>query len=183
MNPTPLAPVGLPLVWIPCVYHAIHLHCGWGCTKKSVDNFSHESDVTSLQDPCTARPEKTHFYFIILFHVKYEEASYSVSSFPDLLTSCLAVLTTCIQLTGKLSLEWAHACLLFHSAHASVTTSVHCRETFFFFFSGQDTYSTRLFVLPCSRAGRLFDTWATTLFSYVDKAVAPHQDFSAVFSY
>ena len=30
---------------------------------KLVDNFSHESDVTSLQDPFTLRPYKTPFYF------------------------------------------------------------------------------------------------------------------------
>ena len=30
---------------------------------KLVDNFSHESDVTSLQDPFTSRPYKTPFYF------------------------------------------------------------------------------------------------------------------------
>ena len=31
--------------------------------RKLVDNFSHESDVTSLQDPFTSRPYKTPFYF------------------------------------------------------------------------------------------------------------------------
>ena len=30
---------------------------------KLVDNFSHESDVTSLQNPFTSRPYKTPFYF------------------------------------------------------------------------------------------------------------------------
>ena len=30
---------------------------------KLVDNFIHESDVTSLQDPFTSRPYKTPFYF------------------------------------------------------------------------------------------------------------------------
>ena len=30
---------------------------------KLVDNFSHESDFTSLQDPFTSRPYKTPFYF------------------------------------------------------------------------------------------------------------------------
>jgi len=54
---------------------------------KSVDNFSHESNVTSLQDPFTSRPYKTHFYFYycvphkiprgILFqlHVEYSASS------------------------------------------------------------------------------------------------------------
>jgi len=34
-----------------------------GRHDKLVDNFSHESDVTSLQDPFTSRPYKTSFYF------------------------------------------------------------------------------------------------------------------------
>jgi len=42
---------------------------------KLVDNFSHESDVTSLQYPFTSPPYKTPSYFIIVFRVKYEEAS------------------------------------------------------------------------------------------------------------
>jgi len=52
-----------------------------------VDNFSHESDITSLQDPFTSRPYKTPFYFYycvprkirrgILFqlHVEYSPSS------------------------------------------------------------------------------------------------------------
>ena len=31
--------------------------------RKLLDNFSHESDVTSLQDPFTSRPYKTPSYF------------------------------------------------------------------------------------------------------------------------
>ena len=54
---------------------------------KLVDNFSHELDVTSLQDPFTSRPYKTPFYFYycvprkiprdILFqiHVEYSPSS------------------------------------------------------------------------------------------------------------
>jgi len=34
-----------------------------GVDGKLVDNFSHKSDVTSLQDPFTSRPFKTPFYF------------------------------------------------------------------------------------------------------------------------
>ena len=41
---------------------------------KLVDNFSPESDVTSLQDPFTSHPYKTP-YFTIVFPVKSEEAS------------------------------------------------------------------------------------------------------------
>jgi len=38
-----------------------------------VDNFSHESDVTSLQDIFTSRPEKIPFYWSIVFHINSEE--------------------------------------------------------------------------------------------------------------
>jgi len=55
--------------------------------RKLLDNFSHESGVTSLQDPFTSRPYKTPFYFYycvlrriprgILFqiHVEYSPSS------------------------------------------------------------------------------------------------------------
>jgi len=55
--------------------------------RKLLDNFSHESDFTSLQDPFTSRPYKTPFYFYywvprkiprgILFqiHVEYSPSS------------------------------------------------------------------------------------------------------------
>jgi len=55
---------------------------------KLVDNFSHESDVTSLQDPFTSRPYKTpsrHVptrplsIFTIVFPVKSQEAFSSKS--------------------------------------------------------------------------------------------------------
>jgi len=37
---------------------------------KLANDFSHESDVTSLQDLCTSRPSKNPFYFTIVFPVK-----------------------------------------------------------------------------------------------------------------
>jgi len=42
---------------------ALVLPVSRGRHGKLVDNFSHESDVTSLQDPFTSRPYKTPFYF------------------------------------------------------------------------------------------------------------------------
>jgi len=39
---------------------------------KLVDDFSHASNVTSLQDLFTSRPQKTPFYFTVVFHVKSE---------------------------------------------------------------------------------------------------------------
>ena len=44
------------------------------CYGTLVDNLSHESDVTSLQDPFTSRPYKTPFYFTIVFPIQSEEA-------------------------------------------------------------------------------------------------------------
>ena len=38
-----------------------HIFFGYG---KLVDNFNHESDVTSLQDPFTSRPYKTLYYCV-----------------------------------------------------------------------------------------------------------------------
>ena len=120
---------------------------------KLVNNFSHESDVKSLQDLFTSRPENTPLYFIIAFRVKYEE----VSSFhPCMLrvffsqpsSVCLAVLAMLIQLRPYL--QWAHACPLFNSAHASVTTNLPGRETLFYALLGarplfQETFSPVLF--------------------------------------
>jgi len=67
--------------------------------RKLVDNFSHESDVASLQDPFMSRPYKTPFYFYycvprnirrgILFQIHVE---YSPSS--RLLVSALTVYAT-----------------------------------------------------------------------------------------
>ena len=37
---------------------------------KLVDNFSHASDVTSLQDLFASRPQMTPFYFTAVFHIK-----------------------------------------------------------------------------------------------------------------
>ena len=69
---------------------------------KLVDNFSHESDVTSLQGPFTSRPYKTPFYFYycvprkirrgILFQIHVE---YSPSG--RLLVSALAVYATAFR--------------------------------------------------------------------------------------
>jgi len=42
--------------------------------EKLVDNFSHESDVTSPQDLFTSRPYKPLFYFNYCVHVKSQEA-------------------------------------------------------------------------------------------------------------
>jgi len=47
--------------------------------RKLVDNFSPESDVTSLQDLFTSRPLKLPFHFIIVSHINDEEASSSNS--------------------------------------------------------------------------------------------------------
>jgi len=58
-----------------CISRALALPVSRGRHGKLVDNFSHESDVTSLQDPFTSRPQKTPSYFIVVFHVKCEEAS------------------------------------------------------------------------------------------------------------
>jgi len=67
-----------------------------------VDNFSHESDVTSIQDPFTSRPYQTLFYFYycvpckirrgIFFQIHVE---YSPSSL--LLVSALAVYATAFR--------------------------------------------------------------------------------------
>jgi len=69
---------------------------------KLVDNFSHEPNVTSLQDPFTSRPYQTPFYFYycvprkirrcILFQIHVE---YSPSS--RLLVSALAVYATAFR--------------------------------------------------------------------------------------
>jgi len=42
---------------------ALVLPVSRGRHRKLVDNFSHESDVPSLQDPFTSRPYQTPFYF------------------------------------------------------------------------------------------------------------------------
>ena len=66
---------------------ALALPVSRGRHRKLLDNFSHESDFTSLQDPFTSRPYKTPFYFYywvprkiprgILFqiHVEYSPSS------------------------------------------------------------------------------------------------------------
>jgi len=101
--------------------------------------------------------------------------------FLTFLTSCHAVLATRIHL--RLSLEWAHARTLFHSERASLrTTSLSDRETLFLFLADRTDCFTRLFYLPRSEAGRLFHTWATTLFIYADTAAAPCRVASANFS-
>ena len=74
-----------------------------GRQRKLLDNFSHESDVTSLQDPFTSRPYKTPFYFYycvlrkiprgILFQIHVE---YSPSS--RLLVSSLTVYATALRI-------------------------------------------------------------------------------------
>ena len=68
---------------------------------KLVDNFMHESDVTSLQDLFTSRPSSRHvpkdsflFYYSILFHIKREETILfqihaKFSSILDYLVLCL----------------------------------------------------------------------------------------------
>ena len=73
-----------------------------GRHRKLIDNFSHESDVMSLQDPFTSRPYKTPFNFYycvprkiprgILFQLHVE---YSPSS--RLLVSALAVYATVLR--------------------------------------------------------------------------------------
>jgi len=53
---------------------ALALPVSRGRHRKLVDNFSHESDVTSLQDPFTSRPYKTPFYFYYLCSPWSQEA-------------------------------------------------------------------------------------------------------------
>ena len=71
-----------------------YLTIWWNWHGKLVHNFSHESDVMSLQDSFTSRPWKTPFCFIIVFHVNNEKASsfnscrYSPSSRLSCLRSC-----------------------------------------------------------------------------------------------
>jgi len=81
---------------------ALALPVSRGRHRKLLDKFSHESDVTSLQDPFTSRPYKTPFYFYycvpckmtrgILFQIHVE---YSPSS--RLLVSALAVYATAFR--------------------------------------------------------------------------------------
>jgi len=85
-----------------CISSALALPVSRGRHGKLVDNFSHESDVTSLQDPFTSRPYKTPFFFYycvphkiprgILFQIHVE---YSPSS--RLLVSALAVYATAFR--------------------------------------------------------------------------------------
>jgi len=82
---------------------ALALPVSRGRHEKLVDNFSHESGVTSLQDLFTSRPYKTPFYVYycvprkvprgILFQLHVE---YSPSS--RLLVSALAVYATASRL-------------------------------------------------------------------------------------
>jgi len=72
------------------------------CDGKLVDNFSPESDVTSLKTPSRHVPTRPLSNFTIVFPVKSEEAFFQnndcpASSFPDLLASCRAVLVMRIQ--------------------------------------------------------------------------------------
>jgi len=81
---------------------ALALPVSRGRHGKLVANFSHKSNVTSLQDPFTSRPYKTPFYFYycvphkirrgILFQIHVE---YSPSS--RLLVSALAVYATAFR--------------------------------------------------------------------------------------
>jgi len=80
--------------------------------------------------------------------------------------TCLALVATRIQLRLSRALVWAHVCLPFNGAHASVTTSLTGRETpFRMFLADRKDYFTRLLDLP-RFGGTLFLTWATTLLSY-----------------
>jgi len=75
---------------------------------KLVDNFSRESDVTSLQDSFTSRPYKTTVYFNncvprkIRRGILHKTMVYLHLPFPTFLTSCLAVLATRNQFRGFL---------------------------------------------------------------------------------
>jgi len=85
-----------------------------------VDNFSHESDVTSLQDPFTSRSYQTPscFYYCVPRKIRNNECA--ASSFPDLLASCRAVVAMRLQV--RLSLVvclWGLGC---------AWQSRHCRE-------------------------------------------------------
>jgi len=52
-----------------------YLTIWWNWHGKLVDNFSHESDVMSLQDSFTSRPWKTPFYFVIVLRIKYKKTT------------------------------------------------------------------------------------------------------------
>ena len=95
---------------------------------KLVDNFSHESDVTSLQDPFTSCPCQTPFYFFYCVPRKIRRSFLSkndecpASSFPDLLASCRVVVVMRIQLRLSLYLSEsrvAHVNVLCHT-HAAI---------------------------------------------------------------
>jgi len=78
---------------------------------KLVDNFSHESDVTSLQDPFMSCPYKTPFYFYYCVSRKIRRGillkknECPASSFSDLLAFCRAVLVMRIQLRLSLGVH------------------------------------------------------------------------------
>ena len=86
----------------PSISSAIALPVSRGRHGKLVDNFSHESDVTSLQDPFTSCPYQTPFYFyycvprkirrgiLLQIHVEYSPS-------PRLLVSALAVYATAFR--------------------------------------------------------------------------------------
>ena len=83
---------------------ALPLPVSRGRHRKLVDNFSPESDVTSLQDPFTSRPYETPFYFdccvprkirrCIIFQIHVE---CSPSPSLRLLVSALAVYATAFR--------------------------------------------------------------------------------------
>jgi len=81
---------------------------------KLVDNFSHESDVTSLQDLFTSRPQKTPFYFIIVFHINGQRSLFQFNA-EFLPSSRLLVFTLAVYATASRPIFpwwWAHVCPL-----------------------------------------------------------------------
>jgi len=61
---------------VPCTFGRHQVAQERFCSRKMtrcygtlVDNLSHETDVTSLQDPFTSRPYKTPFYFTIVLRI------------------------------------------------------------------------------------------------------------------
>jgi len=106
---------------------ALALPVSRGRHGKFVDNFSHESDVTSLQNPFTSRPYKTPFYLYYFVPRKIQRGillktnECPSSSFPNLLASCRAVLVMRIQL--RLSLNPPPTLKLDHMASSASSNS------------------------------------------------------------
>ena len=80
------------------ISNALALPVSWGRHGKLVNNLSHESDVTTLQDPFTSRPYKTPFYFYYCVPRKIPRGRFDGRG-PRYST------TTRLQLVGPLTLD------------------------------------------------------------------------------